>query len=55
MLQGRLDGRRVWGRMVTYICEIEKNGTGELICKAETDTVENNQMDTKVEREGRMS
>ena len=41
--------------ILTHICDIEKNGTGELICKAETDTVENNQMDTKVEREGRMS
>jgi len=34
MLQGRLDGRRVWGRMVTYICMAES-----FCCSPETITL----------------
>ena len=33
MLQGRVDGRRVWGRMVTYICMAES-----FCCSPETIT-----------------
>ena len=42
-------------RILTHICGIKKNGTDELICKAETETdVENRRMDTKGGRSGGM-
>ena len=39
--------------ILTHICGIQKNGTDEPVCKAETDTdVENKHMDTKGGKRG---
>ena len=42
--------------IILHICGIQKNGTGELICKAEIERdVENELTDTQVERVGGMN